>query len=212
MLYLGKHVEVAPFDIDVTEVSVAAYRACVDARACTLPYFQDQGALVILGRPFHTDYANAHACHWADGKIDHPINCVDHGQAAAYCAWAGRRLPTAIEFIYAGVGDSGWKYPWGNDEPVRQDPCVCGSYDATCPVWSNPRGQSKFGVFHLADNVGEWLADPWCPRDDAPCSGDSHAVIGGSLASALKFDGRSVGAALDVQRGPQNGFRCAKTP
>jgi hypothetical protein len=211
MLYMGKQVDVATFEIDVTEVTLAAYKACVDARACTLPFFQDQGGSV-LGRPGYADYANAKVCHWADGKIDHPINCVDFNQASAYCRWAGKRLPTAVEFLFSGIGETGWNYPWGNERPEARDPRLCRTYDATCPVWSNPGGQSKFGVFHLADNVGEWLADPYCPNADAPCKGDMHRVVGGQLASPFVFTGQSVGAAGNEQRGPQNGFRCARTP
>lgn len=207
MLYQNKHVEVATYDLDVTEVSLAAYKACVDARACSLPYFQDENGPV-LGRLGYDDYASAKACHWADGKVDHPVNCVDWTQAEAYCKWAGKRLPTIVEFVYAAIGQTGWAYPWGN-EVEDHDPRVCGTYERTCPVWSQPRGQSKFGVYHLADNVGEWLLDPDCSGEE-PCKGDKHHVIGGEIAHARNW--QVVGAALNTQRGPQNGFRCARTP
>ena len=69
------------FSIERTEVTVARYRACAEAGACTAD-----------GLDFHA------ACHWArEGYDEQPINCLDWHQARAYCAWAGMRLPTNAE-------------------------------------------------------------------------------------------------------------------
>jgi len=100
-----------PFFIDKTEVTVAAYKACVDAGKCTVPS---------VHRP---DIAEdevlkfAPMCNYGTpGRNDHPVNCVDLGQAAAYCDFIGKRLPTEAEWEYAARGTDGRKYPWGNDE------------------------------------------------------------------------------------------------
>jgi formylglycine-generating enzyme required for sulfatase activity len=148
-------VTLKPFWLDVTEVTVAAYKACVDAGACSKP---DEG----------------NWCNW--GKSDrgnHPINCVDWEQATQFCRWANKRLPTEEEWEYGtrqgGVrGDR--KYPWGNAEPSNQLCWDGKGKDAgenrrrgTCPVGSYPLGDTPTGLKDMAGNVWEWTASASCP-------------------------------------------------
>ncbi len=145
----GGTVSVDPFLIEATEVTAAAYRACVDAGACTKP---GPGDLCTYGVPF---------------RENHPINCVDWNQADAYCRWAGRRLPTPEEWEWAARGtERGYRYPWGNEAPGNRA-CWDGAGSdrrarklgqATCPVGSYPRGDSPQGVKDLAGNVSEWTS------------------------------------------------------
>lgn len=85
----------------------------------------------------------------------HPVVCVSFEDAAAFAAWAGKRLPTADEWEKAACGPDGWEYPWGDDF----DGTVCNTgrqRNGTRPVDSYPSGRSFYGVWDLAGNVWEW--------------------------------------------------------
>jgi len=88
----------APADIEFTrtEVTVAQYRACVEAGKCTAP----------KSKSYHK------YCNWGyTDRDNHPVNCVDWNQATAFCEWAGGRLPTEDEW-YAEASNNGTReYP-----------------------------------------------------------------------------------------------------
>ena len=180
-------VQVAAFTIDRTEVTVAAYEACVSAGACSAT---DSGEFCNAGRP---------------DRATHPVNCVDWHQASAYCAWAGKRLPTEQEWEYAARGDDARGFPWGNEE-VGARACWnrWSSRLGTCPVGSHPRGASPFGVLDMAGNVGEWTAS----EHEAGARVDR----GGSWHDALPVALRSVTrhGSAPTDRDGDLGLRCAR--
>lgn len=88
------------------------------------------------------------------GNANLPMSCITHDEAAQYCLWKGGRLPTDIEWEYAGRGSDERPYPWGTG------PCDAsrGCRESLTPVGSFPDGASPFGVLDLASNVEEWTS------------------------------------------------------
>ena len=115
---------------------------------------------------FQQDYATQVARFvWKDGRPshgreDHPVVLVSYDDAAKYCAWRGRRLPTAAEYEKAARGEEGLAYPWGNAyEASKLNSAVAGPGDTT-PVGTYADGASPFGLFDMAGNVFQWTSTP----------------------------------------------------
>ncbi len=111
--------------------------------------------------------ATQHAApaYWDDPRLnkpDHPVVGVNWYDAKAFCEWKGKRLPTEAEWEKAARGPSSSLYPWGNEfDPTKAN--FGKLHEATMPVNSNPQGASYYGVFNMAGNVFEWVADWYDP-------------------------------------------------
>ena len=99
--------------------------------------------------------------HWVNGKPpeglgDHPVVWVSIEDVRSYARWAGKRLPTGIEWQYAAQGTDGRKYPWGNEFDSAR--CNVG-LGRTSPVDRYPSGRSPFGVADMVGNVWQLTND-----------------------------------------------------
>lgn len=203
----GKTVHVAGFRIDTTEVTVAAYKECVDAGTCAHGTFKDK--------------SDDKYCNWGQsGRGTHPMNCVNWAGADTYCKWAGKRLPRENEWEKATRGTDGRKYAWGNgkmscayyavldDKRTRatagRQTNGCGR-DSTWPVGSRPAGKSPYGALDMIGNVWEWV-EGW--RAD----GKYRALRGGSWNYYPKYARASNRNFNDpAARNSNIGFRCAQS-
>jgi formylglycine-generating enzyme required for sulfatase activity len=218
-------VRVPAFWLDKTEVTVAAYAACVRGGTC-----QEPDAFGDKRGDFHV------FCNWRhpQHRDNHPVNCVDFVQAKAYCHWAGKRLPTESEWELAARGGEDRKYPWGNQPPdaTRLNACepACqknlaakrffatppmypadDGWPETAPVGSFPAGASKHGALDLAGNVWEWT-DSLYASYDGKVHEDKRVLRGGSWGGGDPRTERTTNRfRLDPQSRAQFlGFRCAR--
>jgi formylglycine-generating enzyme required for sulfatase activity len=131
---------------------------------------------------------------------DHPVVCVYREDALAYAAWAGRRLPTRLEWERAMRGVAGLAWPWGDE--WREGVSNLGG-QITTPIAAYPGGVSPVGCWDMVGNVWEWLAD------ELP--GGKFLLMGGSWVE--KPEAMPVGYKLRIAPGDGTdfdvGFRCA---
>ncbi|NWG18051.1 MAG: formylglycine-generating enzyme family protein, partial [Chloroflexi bacterium] len=145
----GRQCFYAPFWIDVTEVTNAEYRRCVEAGRCAAP----------TNRIYYDDPAFDRV----------PAVHVPWLEADLYARWRGCHLPSEREWEYAARGPDNLLYPWGG----TFDGTLLNSCDANClypradstasdgfaylaPVGSYPGGASWVGALDMSGNAAEW--------------------------------------------------------
>jgi formylglycine-generating enzyme required for sulfatase activity len=225
-------VKLAPFCVDLTEVTAGDYAACVARKACPAPSSEADWPDL---RPAAKKGWSAHCTYGKKDRLDHPMNCVTFEEAAAFCRQAGKRLPDEAQWEYAARGTDGRPYPWGREPPTstRLNACdegcakvalgaeteVIGARlvgddgaEATSPVGRYLQGVSPFGAFDLAGNVAEWVDATYCPYGQGSCSSTARVIRGGSWTTLRPYalTTSSRGQAAPGSRMPDVGFRCVE--
>lgn len=121
------------------------------------------------------------------GKDDHPVVHVSWRDASAYAGWAGKRLPTEAEWEFAARGGlHAAPFVWGDQKDdlgtrmntwQGQFPTVRergDGYADTSPVGSFP--PNGYGLYDVAGNVWEWVAD-WYRPDTYPRRAGGGVVV-----------------------------------
>jgi iron(II)-dependent oxidoreductase len=204
------------------------YPDYVDGRDVLVPRFfidvypvtNEQFKAFLIATHYRPKDSTSFLRHWVAGsppseQKNHPVVNVSLDDARAYARWAGKRLPTEVEWQYAAQGIDGRIYPWGN----QFDSTRCNnSLGGTTPVDHFPSGKSPFGLMDLVGNV-------WQLTNDVYDNGSNYfgMIRGGSYynpkASVWYVQGGPqrvdnpqillmVGQGLD--RNATVGFRCVK--
>ncbi len=208
----------AAFSLEKYEVTNRQYGLCVDAKRCTppnMPYYEGS----------------------KDPGADLPVTWVTAYQAATFCDWIGRRLPTAAEWERAVRGTEGRTWPWGEESPLDPKPRVRiflpewpEAVPPDGPVTGNDPdfagGATPDGIWHLLGNVAEWTStfaigttcpDPYsaeCRIWDGRSTQVQALEVAGlgwtdDLSSKQQARVSEYFPSSPVQPGPSTGFRCA---
>lgn len=174
-------VDVAPFELDPTPVTAADWsRFMADGGYANSALWSDAGWAWRL-----REHAERPACWLSTGSgsptclpgcygplgarpLDpqEPVTGVSWYEAEAYARWAGKRLPTEVEWEYAARWDPCGDprlYPWGDEPPTAERASFGLERWRPDAVGAHPAGRSAFGLLDMAGGAWEWTRTPFLP-------------------------------------------------
>ncbi|MDE0315389.1 MAG: SUMF1/EgtB/PvdO family nonheme iron enzyme [Candidatus Poribacteria bacterium] len=172
------------FYMDKYEVTNAQYKAFLQAN----PQWQ-KGK--IASKYHDGDYLK----HWnsnnyPSGKANHPVTFVSWYAAMAYAEWAGKRLPTEVEWEKAARGTLvGKKYPWGDSISSTR---ANYNKDIGDTTFVGKYSSNSYGLYDMAGNVLEWCLDRYdenfygtASRQNPIAGGNIKGITGNFLNSTV---------------------------
>ncbi|MGV9291153.1 ergothioneine biosynthesis protein EgtB [Streptomyces sp. NPDC003719] len=229
--------QVAPFLIDTTPVTNAAYQAFIEDGGYSDPRWWAPEGWDHIRRQSITAplFWRRDGGQWLRRRFgvtevvppDEPVVHVCWYEADAWARWAGRRLPTEAEWEkaarYDPAGDRSMRYPWGDDDPGPEHANLGQRHLRPAPAGSYPAGESPLGVRQLIGDVWEWTSSDFAPypgfrafpyREYSEVFfGSDHKVLrGGSFAvDAVACRGTFRNWDYPIRRQIFSGFRTART-
>lgn len=158
--------------------------------------------------------------YYGNSEFDnYPVIYVNRDQALTYCEWRGGGLPTEAQWEKAARGTSSRTFPWGEEIDCNKAN-YCES--DTVSVGNYEDGMSPYGIYDLAGNVSEWVADWYSStyyqnstsiNPIGPISGQYGVLRGGSWwengGDSLRVFERRTLSPLYNYYNYYVGFRCA---
>jgi len=175
-------VEVRPFAIARAAVSQGDFAAFVSAGGYrTRRFWSDEGwrwreaagaAHPVYWRPAGRGFERRDYDRWVPLEPHRAVIHVNAFEAEAYCRFAGRRLPTELEWEVAAAGEPDGRgglaphkrrYPWGDTPPTPERANLDARALGCADVGALPAGDSAFGCRQMIGNVWEWTASDFLP-------------------------------------------------
>jgi len=174
------------------------------------------------GRWMIRDFSGLHR---AESKADEPVSHVSYFEASAFAKWAGKRLPTEMEWEKAAslsvAGNEKQAFPWG-DEPVDTAKANLfeNSHWGVTPAGAFPAGKTVAGCRQMIGDVWEWTSSDYVPYPGFKSEFDEYndkwfvnqkVLRGGSFATPqLHIRSTYRNFFHTNERWMISGFRCAK--
>jgi formylglycine-generating enzyme required for sulfatase activity/class 3 adenylate cyclase len=191
-------VQINPFLISKTVVSVGQWRECVQANACS---------------------------YVPPGDDDAPLGNVSWNDAQQYLKWLNGtthrqwRLPTEAEWEYAARGGTRTRFWWG--DAMKPGVAICKGCGGTKATKLGSVPANAYGL-HINDGVSEWVEDCWV-KDyrGAPTNGAARTtpdcrervIRGASSSNDASYARPASRDFYDASvRYPTHGFRIATSP